>query len=85
VSTIGDCYKLAEYQGPERRAAFAIGYEHLRPKIDLTPLVESFESIVKHVVRMTLSPRIERRHQELIHPVHQSLRVFAWELLNGVS
>lgn len=82
VSTIGDCYKLAKYEGPERRAVFVVGYEHVPPKIDLTPLIESFETIAKNVVGMALSQRIETRHCELIHPVHKSLRVFAWELMN---
>lgn len=83
VSTIGDCYKLAKYEGPERRAVFVIGYEHVPPKIDLTPLIESFEAIAANVCNIRLSPRIEARHGELIHPVHQSLRVFAWEMLSG--
>lgn len=83
VSTIGDCYKLAKHEGPERRAVFVIGYEHLPPRIDLTPLVESLERIAEHVAGMTLSPRLETRHAPLIHPVHQALRVFAWELLSG--
>lgn len=83
VSTIGDCYKLAKYPGAERRAVFVIGYEHIPPKIDLSPLVESFEAIARHVFHIGLSRRIETRHDALIHPVHQSLRVFAWELLDG--
>ena len=80
VSAIGDCYKLAKYPGPERRAVFVIGYEHVPPKIDLNPLIESFEAIAKHVSRIRLSTRIEARHDTLVHPVHQCLRVFAWEL-----
>ena len=62
-----------------------IGYEHVPPKIDLNPLVESFEVVAKHVSQFTLSSRIERRHDGLIHPVHQSVRVFAWELLDTIS
>lgn len=82
VSTIGDCYKLTNHAGPERRAIVVIGYEHVPPKIDLNPLVESFEVVAKRVSRFTLSSRIERRNDGLIHPVHQSVRVFAWELLD---
>src|SRR5712691_2464910 len=81
VRTIGDCWKLARHRGPERRAVFVIGYEHVPPKIDLTPLVQSFEAISKHVLAIKLSPRLETRRVGLIHPVHQSLRVFAWEVL----
>jgi hypothetical protein len=80
ASTIGDCYKLAGYQGLERRAVVVIGYEHTPPKKDLTPLVESFEAIAKHVACINLSARIETRRGPLVHPVHQSLRLFAWEL-----
>ena len=81
VSTIGDCYKLLGYSGPERRAALVIGYEHAPPKIDLTPLVASFEVIAKDVLQIDLSPRVEMCRQGMVHPVHQSLRVFAWEVL----
>jgi hypothetical protein len=85
VSTIGDCYKLAKYQGPERRAVVVIGYEHIPPRVDLTALVKSFEAITKHVLGFKLSSRIETRHDGLIHPVHQSLRVFAWEVLDRIT
>jgi hypothetical protein len=47
VSTVGDCYKLARLQAPERKAVAVIGYEHAPVKIDLTPLIESFEAIRK--------------------------------------
>jgi len=82
VSVIGDCYKLARYQGSERRAAVVIGYEHLPPRIDVSPLIKSFETIAAHVCAMKLSARVEIRRNTLIHPVHQSLRVFAWEVID---
>jgi hypothetical protein len=85
VSTIGDCYKLAELAGPERKAVAVIGYEHSPPKIDLTPLVDAFEEIARDVAGIRLSQRIEMRHDGLVHPVHQSLRVFAWEVLFGAA
>lgn len=81
VSTIGDCYKLAELRCPERKAVVVIGYEHTPAKIDLTPLIESFEIIAKQVAGMNLSPRVECRREGLVHPVHQCVRVFAWEVL----
>lgn len=83
VSTIGDCFKLLEYPGPERCAILVIGYEHDPPKIDLTPLVESFEAIVRDVLHIKLSERIELRRNALVHPVHQSVRVLAWEVLKS--
>jgi hypothetical protein len=81
VSSIGDCYKLLKLNGVERRAVTVIGYEHVPPKIDLIPLVESFEAIAYHVAGIALSPRIERRYNGLVHPVHQAVRIFAWEVL----
>lgn len=81
VSTVGDCYKLCELSGQERKAAVVIGYEHAPPKISLTPLIESFEVVVKHVAGLKLSPRVEARVDDLIHPVHQSARIFAWQVL----
>jgi hypothetical protein len=80
VSTIGDCWKLLNYPGTERLAIIVIGYEHSPPKIDLTPLVMSFEAIAKYVAGISLSNRLEIRRDGLVHPVHQVVRVFAWEV-----
>lgn len=86
TSTIGDCFKLIEYTGPERKAVLVIGYEHAPPKIDLPPLIESFEAIAGSVARIPLSKRIEIRRSGLVHPVHQSLRLVGWEVIpKGVS
>jgi hypothetical protein len=81
VSTVGDCCKLCELPRPERKAVAVIGYEHAPPRISLTPLIESFEVVAKHVAGMKLSPRVEVRVDNLIHPVHQSARIFAWQVL----
>jgi hypothetical protein len=81
VSSIGDCFKLSKLAGPEQKAVVVIGYEHIPPRIDLMPLVESFEIIAKHVAQINLSPRIEACRKPLVHPVHQSVRIFAWQLL----
>ena len=81
VSTIGDCYKLGALQCPERKAVVVIGYEHTPPQIDLTPLIESFEIIAKQVAGLNLSARVECRREGLVHPVHQCVRVFGWEVL----
>ncbi len=79
VSTIGDCYKLVQLDCPERLAIAVIGYEHDPPKINLDPLVAAFETVSKITLGISLSQRIETRRTGLIHPEHQSLRVFAWE------
>ncbi len=80
VSALGDCVKLAAYTGVERRAVFVIGYEHSPAKIDLTPLVDCFELIARSILGLKLSNRVEIRRNNLVHPVHQTLRVFAWEV-----
>jgi hypothetical protein len=80
VSSIGDCYKLTNYSGTEKRAIVVIGYEHTPPKIDLTPLVTAFEAIARQALGFRLSERVEIRREGLIHPVHHALRLFAWEI-----
>jgi hypothetical protein len=85
VSAIGDCYKLARHRGPERRAVVVVGYEHVPPLIDLTVLVESFEVIARNVLGLKLSSRVEVRRNGLVHPVHQCLRIFAWEVMDHVT
>ena len=82
VSAVGDCFKLKNYTGPERKGIVVIGYEHVPPRIDLKPLVECFELIAGQIMGFRLSERIERSHSGLVHPIHQSLRLFAWELMN---
>lgn len=85
ISTIGDCLKLESLKCTERKAVVVIGYEHSPSKINLTPLVECFEMIARDVARIRLSARVESRREELVHPVHQVLRIFAWEILGTIS
>jgi hypothetical protein len=81
VSILGDCLKLLEYKGDERKVVIVIGYEHDPPKIDLSPLFRSFEVIASDVCNIKLSERHECCRRGLIHPVHQQFRVAAWEVL----
>jgi len=85
VSTISDSLKLLELDSEERKAVIVIGYEHVPAKIDLTPLVQSFETISAHVTHIRLSSRIELRQDGLVHPVHQAARLFAWEVLPSAA
>jgi hypothetical protein len=82
ISTIGDCYKLCGLKCPERLAVTVIGYEHNPPLTPLSPLIKSFEVIAKQVAGIELSERIETQHYGLIHPVHQQLKVFAWQVIS---
>ena len=84
-SSIGDCYKLLEFDCGERKAIAIVVYEHAQPRVDLTPLLKSFDAIVKDVSHFDLSPAVEERRDGLIHPVHQSLRVIAWEVKGRVQ
>jgi hypothetical protein len=81
ISTIGDCHKLVGLQCRERKAVIVIGYEHNPAKIDLMPLIAAFEVVAKEVSGFRLSSRIQCRRDGLVHPVHQCLRVFAWEVI----
>jgi hypothetical protein len=81
ASLIGDCLKLQRLAGPERKAALVIGYEHSPPQISLDPLLDAFEVVATQVAGIQLGPRIEAMRMDLVHPVHQQLRVAAWEVL----
>ena len=82
TSSIGDCYKLLSLTTPERKAVLVVGYEHAPAKIDLAPLVMSFEAIATHVVGIKLGARVSKCCEGLIHPVHQTAKLFAWEVLS---
>lgn len=80
VSLYGDCLKLAEWPGPERRAAIVVAFEHDPAIISLDPLFVAFEILAERLLPLPLSPRAEVRRVGLKHPVHQVLRVAAWEV-----
>ena len=81
VSLVGDCLKLQRLDGPERKAAVVVGYEHTPPRISLAALLEAFELVATNVVRIRLGPRVQVGRSGLRHPVHQQLLVAAWEVL----
>jgi hypothetical protein len=81
VSVIGDCFKLLGHEGPEQREVVVIGYEHEPPRIDLSPLFAAFEAVARGVMGFKLGMRVEELRTGLVHPVHQRLRVVAWDVL----
>jgi hypothetical protein len=81
TSSIGDCLKLIAANGNEGKAVVVFGYEHDPAQIPLDPCIKGFEMLAVNLLEIRLSTRIERRVSGLIHPVHQVLRVFAWEVL----
>jgi len=80
VSVFGDCLKLSEWDGPERRAAIVIGFEHDPARISLDPLFLAFEALSTQLLPFEISKRSETTRRRLSHPVHQVLRVAAWEV-----
>ncbi len=81
TSSIGDCLKLIAANGNEGKAVVVFGYEHDPAQISLDPCIKGFEMLAVNLFEIRLSTRIEKRVAGLIHPVHQVLRVFAWEVL----
>jgi len=80
VSVFGDCLKLAAWEGSERRAAIVIGFEHDPARIPLDPLFRAFEALAGQLLPFAISSRCEASRSGLVHPVHQVLRVAAWEV-----
>ena len=77
TSTIGDCLKFVQLRYSKRLAMVVIGYEHPPSKIDLSSLIKTFEVITDQVANITLFKRTEIHRENLVHPVHQSVRLFA--------
>jgi len=82
TSSLGDCMKLLQSGLPERKGIIVFGYEHTQAVVPLDPAIRSFELLAAQVMQVKLTARIERRIEGLIHPVHQVLRVFGWEILS---
>ena len=83
TSTIGDCLKLANSGFHERKGVVVYGFEHSPPVIPLETAVRSFETLAREVVGISLGPRYESTFTELIHPIHQKGRIYAWEVMEA--
>jgi hypothetical protein len=84
TSSLGDCMKLLQSGLPERKGIVVFGYEHAEAVVPLDPAIRSFELLAAQIMQVKLTPRIERRIDGLVHPVHQVLRVFGWEILTSM-
>ena len=82
TSSLGDCVKLLLSGLPERKGIVVFGYEHAQAIVPLDSAIRSFELLASEVMQINLTPRVECRVEGLIHPVHQVLRVFGWEILS---
>ena len=85
TSSIGDCLKLLGSGFTERKAIVVIGYEHSPPNIPLEPAVRGFELLARDVFRLHLSDRVEVLVTGLVHPSHQRVTIYAWEVLGTLA
>ena len=85
TSSLGDCLKLLEASLPVRKAVVIFGYEHSPAQIPLDPAISAFELIALNVLRIRLGPKCHTMREGLVHPVHQVLRVFGFEVLGRVG
>jgi hypothetical protein len=65
----------------ERKAVIIFGYEHTPPRVKLDAAIRGFEVLAREVMSLRLTRRIEELRYGLVHPVHQQLRLFAYEVL----
>lgn len=75
-SALTDCEKLADSALPGRKAIVIFGYDYEGWLMD--PAIEAFETLAAE--RVTLGLRHEANYADLVHPIHQRGRVFAWEV-----
>ncbi|MEZ4452980.1 MAG: hypothetical protein R3B09_26205 [Nannocystaceae bacterium] len=85
TSALGDCLKLLESERTERRAVIIFGYEHTPAQIPLEPAIRSFELLAREVLRVRLGPQSKVRRTGLIHPVHQQVTVYGYEVLGRLA
>tara|TARA_B100001123_G_C15239853_1_gene998669 strand:+ start:107 stop:742 length:636 start_codon:yes stop_codon:yes gene_type:complete len=78
-SALTDCSKLLNSEFHGRKAVVIYGYDY--PDFPMDPAIEAFEVLAGRTVR--LGERCASSYKELIHPVHQSGRVFAWEVFEN--
>ena len=83
TSSLGDCVKLLASGLVERKAIVIFGFEHSPPVVPLETALAGFELLASQVLRLRLSPRVEELRKDLVHPVHQQLRVFGYEVLGS--
>lgn len=80
TSSIGDALKLLGSGFSERKAVVIYGFEHDPPEITLETTIEAFELIAEEIHGINLGPRAESKEKNLVHPVHEQLRTYGWEI-----
>jgi hypothetical protein len=84
TSSLGDSLKLLEANLPVRKGIVIFGYEHSPAQVSLDPAISSFELIALNVLGIKIGPKCHAMRKDLVHPVHQVLRVFGYEVLGRV-
>ena len=85
TSSLGDCMKLLVSGLAERKAVVILGFEHTPAQVPLEPAIRGFELLARNLLALTLSPRQEILRTGLVHPVHQQLRVYGFEVLGNAA
>jgi len=75
-SALTDCDKLVTSGLQARKAILIFGYDYDGWPMDLA--IEAFETLARR--RVALGERQVAGYDQLVHPVHQRGRVFAWEI-----
>ena len=75
-SALTDCEKLAASRLGRRKAILIYGYN--ADAWPLEPAIGAFEALAR--ARVNLGRRFSKEFHDLVHPVHSSGAVFAWEL-----
>jgi hypothetical protein len=75
-SALTDCDKLVRSRLGRRKAILVYGYD--ADAWPLEPAIAAFEALAR--ARVQLGKRLSAGFRSLIHPVHSSGSVFAWEL-----
>ena len=81
TSSLGDCLKLLGSGLAERKAVVVFGFEHTPAQVSLEPAIRGFELLARNLLAVDLSARHEALRTDLIHPVHQQLRIYGYEVL----
>jgi hypothetical protein len=81
TSSLGDCTKLLGSGLSERKAIIIFGFEHTPAQVPLETALSGFELLARELLSFRLSSRYEALRTGLVHPVHQQLRVYGYELL----
>jgi hypothetical protein len=75
-SAVTDCEKLLQSGLPGRKAIMIFAYEYRDYAAE--PVIRAFELLASD--RVGLGPRKSTEFSGLVHPVHRTGRVFAWEI-----